>query len=147
MIWRFILFWLLNPNAKSIQRLVRRVLLIGLILSRCHADAATLSASCRECHPSEYEQWAASHHGLAERALSPQRDRSAFEPTRTFKAGTQTNETRFRDGQCQIVTLGFRTNTEAYAAERVIGVEPVRQFLTATTAKISLAIARTIPRQ
>ncbi len=38
-----------------------------------------------------------------------------------------------KEGQCQIVTLGFRTNLEAYAVDRVIGVDPVRQFLTAST--------------
>jgi hypothetical protein len=105
----------------------------ALIFIVGRADGATTSTSCGECHPLEYEKWASSHHGLAERAISAQEDRGAFEPTRTFKAGSQTNETRIKDDQCQIVTLGFKTNVEAYASERVIGVEPVRQFLAAGT--------------
>ena len=60
-------------------------------------------------------------------------DRTAFDPPHVFKAGSKTNEARFHDGQFQIVTLGFHSNVEPYQVERVIGVEPVRQFLTATT--------------
>jgi len=40
------------------------------------------SASCRECHPVEYDRWAHSSHGLAERSLRPEMDRPAFEPSR-----------------------------------------------------------------
>ena len=118
-------------NATSMQYIVRNFLCAGLVFFLCRAEGATTADSCRECHVSEYGLWASSHHALAERAVSTQWDRSAFEPSRTFKAGSQTNETRMKDGQCQIVTLGFKTNVEACAAERVIGVEPVRQFLTA----------------
>lgn len=59
-------------------------------------------------------------------------DRTAFVPLHVFKAGPRTNQARFLDGQFQIVTLGFKTNLQACRVERVIGVEPVRQFLTAT---------------
>jgi tetratricopeptide (TPR) repeat protein len=114
------------------QTIARNFLFAGLVFIFSVADGATPSTSCRECHPSEYVLWASSHHGLAERAVSAQWDRAAFAPERMFKAGSQTNETRLKDGECQIVTLGFKTNVEAYAVERVIGVEPVRQFLTAT---------------
>jgi hypothetical protein len=113
------------------QDVVRNFSCAGLIFILSHANGATPAASCRECHPSEYQLWASSHHGLAERAISLQWDRAAFEPPRAFKAGSQTNETRMANGQFQIVTLGFKTNVEAYAVERVIGVEPVRQLLTA----------------
>jgi tetratricopeptide (TPR) repeat protein len=113
--------------------IVRKLLCAGLVFILGNANGATASTSCRECHAAEYELWASSHHGLAERAVSLQRDRAAFEPPRIFKAGSQTNEMQFTNGQCQIVTLGFRSNVEAFAVERVIGVEPVRQFLTATT--------------
>jgi tetratricopeptide (TPR) repeat protein len=89
------------------------------------------SRDCEGCHKDEYRLWATSHHSLAERDISAQIDRPSFDPARTFKFGSQTNVTQIRDGQCQIVTLGFKSNVEAYAAERVIGVEPVQQFLTA----------------
>jgi hypothetical protein len=97
------------------------------------ANGAPSSASCKDCHPMEYKLWASSHHALAERPISAQLDRAAFDPPRTFKAGPQTNEIRIKDGQYQIVTLGFNSNVVPYAVDRVIGVEPVRQFLTATT--------------
>jgi predicted CXXCH cytochrome family protein len=113
------------------QYIVRKLLSAGLVFIASNTHGTGASVSCRECHPSEYDLWASSHHGLAERAVSAQLDRAAFEPARAFKAGSQTNEARMGAGQCQIVTLGFKTNVEAYTAERVIGVEPVRQFLTA----------------
>jgi len=94
---------------------------------------ALTSETCRECHPTEYEAWRSSHHALAERRVDPKVDRAAFDPVHLFKAGSKTNEARFHDGQFQIVTLGFETNLAAYPVERVIGVDPVRQFLTAAT--------------
>jgi tetratricopeptide (TPR) repeat protein len=88
------------------------------------------SASCRECHPVEYQRWAQSPHGLAERSLRPEMDRPAFEPSRSFKHGSQTTTVRIQNGEFQIVTLGFKTNVEPYRVERVIGQDPIRQFLT-----------------
>jgi tetratricopeptide (TPR) repeat protein len=75
--------------------------------------------------------WASSHHVLAERPVRPEIDRAAFEPVRVFKTGSVTNQARIEGEQYQIVTLGFRTNIEPYQAERVIGHDPVRQFLSA----------------
>ena len=93
--------------------------------------AKITSETCRECHEREYGLWASSHHVLAERPVRPELDRTAFEPGRVFKTGSVTNQARIEGGQFQIVTLGFRTNIEPYQAERVIGHDPVRQFLTA----------------
>lgn len=111
----------------------QRLLCVAIILVLTRAHGALTAASCRECHPAEYNLWAASHHGLAERPVSLQLDRAAFDPARGFKAGSQTNQIRIKDGQFQIVTLGFESNVQPYAVSRVIGVEPVRQFLTAST--------------
>ena len=94
------------------------------------SQVAPASETCRECHVAEYEAWRTSHHALAERAVDGKIDRTAFDPVHAFKAGSKTNEARFHDGEFQIVTLGSKTNLEAYPVERVIGVEPVRQFLT-----------------
>jgi tetratricopeptide (TPR) repeat protein len=93
--------------------------------------ASSTSESCRECHEREYGLWASSHHVLAERAVQPDVDRAAFEPGRVFKTGSVTNQARIVGGGFQIVTLGFKTNIEPYQVERVIGHDPVRQFLTA----------------
>jgi predicted CXXCH cytochrome family protein len=108
----------------------RKLLCLVMVLMMAKAHGAVTAESCKECHPSEYDLWASSHHGLAERPISAQWDRAAFVPERKFTAGSQTNELRFNNGQFQIITLGFRTNVEPYTVERVIGVEPVRQFLT-----------------
>lgn len=96
------------------------------------STTAPSSESCRECHPAEYDSWRSSHHALAERPMDAKMDRVAFDPAHVFRAGSKTNEAKFHDGQFQIVTLGSKTNLEACPVERVIGVEPVRQFLTPT---------------
>ncbi len=89
------------------------------------------SASCRECHARENEQWSASHHGLAERPLDDALDRAAFEPTRTFQHASQETKVCKRDGRDVVETLGFGGKVEAYPVERVIGHDPLRQFLVA----------------
>jgi len=87
------------------------------------------SESCRECHAEVYAKWKGSHHGLAERAVDPQLDRAAFEPEREIRHGTQRSEARADDGKFQIITAGLKSPREVFAAERVIGVDPLRQFL------------------
>ena len=89
------------------------------------------SERCRSCHAEAYADWAKSHHGLAERTLRADLDTLVFEPSRTFSHGSQSTETRRTNGQPQIVTLGFNNKREAYPVERVIGHDPLRQFLTA----------------
>jgi predicted CXXCH cytochrome family protein len=90
------------------------------------------SQSCRPCHLFEYDLWAASNHGLAERELRPGLDRAAFDPARSFRHGSQTTQTRLQAGASEIVTLGFGSNVAPYRVERVIGNNPLRQFLTAS---------------
>jgi tetratricopeptide (TPR) repeat protein len=132
-----------KPSFPNLPRWWLVVAVLGLVLlglegwffSRS-AKSATgarppASVSCRQCHPVEYEAWRFSHHALAERPMDANIDQAAFIPPHAFKAGLLTNEARFQDGQFQLVTLGFKTNLEAYRVDRVIGVEPVRQFLTA----------------
>jgi len=89
------------------------------------------SASCQECHHRQYELWSQSSHRFAERALQPELDRPAFDPPRAFKHGTQSTETRLRGADYEIVTPGFHTNAEPYRVARVIGRDPLRQFLAA----------------
>jgi tetratricopeptide (TPR) repeat protein len=87
------------------------------------------SASCRECHKEAYDLWAKSNHGLAERPLRSDPDAEAFFPARTFKHGSQESELRSRGGGFEVVTLGYASNREAYQVERVIGNDPLQQFL------------------
>jgi predicted CXXCH cytochrome family protein len=90
------------------------------------------SANCRECHQQEFDLWAKSNHGLAERQIEPDRDRVAFDPPRTFKHGSQADEVRIFNGEFQIVDAGSGSNREPAHVERVIGNDPLRQFLIAT---------------
>ena len=89
------------------------------------------SKSCRHCHAADYDAWAKSHHGLAERTLRADLDTPAFDPARSFKHGTQTTEVRQTNGRPVIVAAGLNGRREAFAVDRVIGHEPLRQFLTA----------------
>lgn len=88
------------------------------------------SESCRACHPHDYDLWAQSNHGLAERAVAPALDRIAFDPARSFQHGTQSTEVRVRDGQFEVVALGYSNRVAPYRVDRVIGNHPLRQFLT-----------------
>jgi len=87
------------------------------------------SESCRECHPSEYDLWLPSNHRLAERNIDPAIDREAFDPPHSIRHASQISEARIQNGQYQLVTLGFGNRREAYPLERVIGNDPLRQFL------------------
>ncbi|MEN3943607.1 tetratricopeptide repeat protein [Prosthecobacter sp. SYSU 5D2] len=87
------------------------------------------SQSCKECHAGEFEKWESSNHGLAERLPDDKLDLAGFEPPQAFKHGTQTTEARKKDGIYEILSLGFGGEKEAYPVQRVIGHEPLRQFL------------------
>jgi predicted CXXCH cytochrome family protein len=90
------------------------------------------SESCRECHQQEFDLWAKSNHGLAERQIRPNEDRIAFDPPRTFKHGSQVDEIRTYNGEFQIIDAGPGTDREPARVERVIGNDPLRQFLITT---------------
>ncbi|MGB8168271.1 MAG: tetratricopeptide repeat protein [Chthoniobacteraceae bacterium] len=85
--------------------------------------------SCRECHSAAFDKWKGSHHGLAERNIDPQFDRVAFEPPREIKAGTQVSNARLEGGKFQLITTGLKSPGETFMPDRVIGVDPLRQFL------------------
>jgi tetratricopeptide (TPR) repeat protein len=70
------------------------------------------SESCRDCHKEAYDEWWKSNHGLAERPVSPAMDQLAFP-----------------DGKFQVTALGFGKSNGTFAVERVIGNDPLRQFL------------------
>lgn len=87
------------------------------------------SASCRECHEEAYALWEQSNHGLAERPLSPERDRDAFDPPHSFRHGTQQSSVWFAGTNFLVSTRGLSGSNEVHAAARVIGHDPLRQFL------------------
>ncbi|MCX8109515.1 MAG: tetratricopeptide repeat protein [Verrucomicrobiae bacterium] len=92
-----------------------------------HAYAG--STICRECHPEEYELWRNSNHARAERPVNTNADLVAFHPARTFKHGTQETHVRFSNGRFLLTCLGSSKINETHEVLRVIGHDPLRQFL------------------
>ncbi|MBK8092190.1 MAG: tetratricopeptide repeat protein [Verrucomicrobiaceae bacterium] len=87
------------------------------------------SQSCQECHADQFTKWQSSHHGLAERQPDAQLDEAAFVPTKSFTHGTQTTEASKKGSDYFLTALGFGNQTAPYKVERVIGHDPLRQFL------------------
>lgn len=87
------------------------------------------SQSCANCHQDEYKQWQTSHHGLAERLPSAAEDQRAFVPTRSFLAGIEHSTASFDGTNYQITSIGLSGSNETHAVVRVIGENPLRQFL------------------
>lgn len=87
------------------------------------------SAACRECHPAAYASWAASNHGLAERAWDPALDDPAFDPSQTIVHGTQTNIVRKSGDIGEMITAGADGVEKAHRVTRAIGHKPLRQYL------------------
>ncbi len=86
-------------------------------------------AACKACHAAEFDKWTGSHHGLAERPVTTEADKAAFDPPKTFHHGTQTTTVQWQNGGAEITTPGFDNKTAAYHVERVIGTDPLEQFL------------------
>jgi hypothetical protein len=87
------------------------------------------SPTCKSCHEEAYANWAKSHHALAERMVDAELDRGAFDPPRHIRHGTQSSEARATNGVFQLVTTGLSGTNEVFVPERVIGVDPLLQFL------------------
>ena len=130
-----------------INVLVAVFFLVGL--GKCQSDAAKSipstgsaksfdpaayagSASCRACHQQAYTEWQSSHHGQAERLRNSELDRSAFDPPHAFKHGTQKTDARVApNGRYEIATMSLQGHRDIFSPDRVIGVDPLRQFLVA----------------
>jgi hypothetical protein len=87
------------------------------------------SGSCKDCHQEEFEAWKVSHHGLAERLPSVSLDKDAFEPARTFQHGSQHTSVSWTNGVFEVEMLRATNSYQTFAVERVIGADPLRQFL------------------
>lgn len=94
-----------------------------------HAQYAG-SKTCKECHAEAHAAWENSHHGMAEREYDPALDEDAFKPKRILKHGKQKSETFLNAyGLAKILTLGKDNQRRAYPIKRIIGHDPLRQFL------------------
>ncbi|HWE01978.1 MAG TPA: tetratricopeptide repeat protein [Tepidisphaeraceae bacterium] len=106
----------------------------GVQAAIADADDAVLagyggSETCKNCHRGEYDRWSTSHHALAERPVAAEHDRIAFDPPRTIAHGAQTSQARIHNGTYQLVTMGLSGKRQAHDIARVIGVDPLREFL------------------
>lgn len=90
------------------------------------------SETCRKCHAAAFEKWHGSNHGQAERNVSKEKDHSAFIPKQTLQHGKDTSVAFVdADGLAKILTQGLDRKQHAYPIVRVIGNDPLRQFLIA----------------
>ena len=88
------------------------------------------SESCRKCHTAAFEKWQHSHHGLAERSVQKEKDHPAFAPKQTLTHGKDTTEAFIdADGLAKFLTQGLEKDRHTYPVVRVIGNDPLRQFL------------------
>src|SRR4030095_10255420 len=87
------------------------------------------SAACKECHSKEFELWQPSHHALAERGPDATLDATAFDPPRAFTHGTQRTEVRTQGQSYEVTSHGPAGEQDVRKIERVIGHDPLRQFL------------------
>ena len=88
------------------------------------------SSTCLECHEAAYTNWMNSNHGLAEREYQKDMDEKAFSPKQTLSHGKDTSEAFLdADGLAKILTRGLGNERRAYPVTRIIGNNPLRQFL------------------
>jgi tetratricopeptide (TPR) repeat protein len=103
-------------------------------VSATNSDAATFatygkSPTCKSCHEEAYQNWERSHHALAERKVDAALDKIAFEPPRRISHGSQVSEARTENGRFQLVTPGSHGTNQPFDIARVLGVDPVIQYL------------------
>jgi tetratricopeptide (TPR) repeat protein len=89
------------------------------------------SGSCRECHSDAYDLWAGSNHGLAERTPNTALDHAAFVPARHFGLANQQTGVGMEGTNFLVTCVGLSRSNETHSVVRVIGNDPLRQFLVA----------------
>jgi tetratricopeptide (TPR) repeat protein len=87
------------------------------------------SESCRECHQDAFDLWMPSNHQLAERLPTSELDEAAFSNQAPFAHGGIETQARATEDQFEIATLSFDGQSKPHGIDRVIGHEPLRQFL------------------
>src|SRR6266849_7288444 len=92
-------------------------------------SAYAKSATCQSCHPEAFQLWETSQHALAERPVSSALDSRAFELEAKISHGSQESEARVRNQHFEVSTAGTNGQLQPFAVERVLGVDPLRQFL------------------
>lgn len=97
--------------------------------ARSHVPDPGASA-CASCHPAIVEEWMGSQHANANRLLSDQHDRAAFDPPRTVHHGSFiTSMQREGRDRFSFTTVFSNQPPETLVAEAAIGISPLRQYL------------------
>jgi len=89
------------------------------------------SASCRECHEEAFAGWAKSNHGLAERKVDFAADQIAFQTAQPMTDDLQDTTVGVDAGRLLVCTTSASGRRETNFIERVIGNDPLQQFLVA----------------
>lgn len=88
------------------------------------------SASCKDCHQAAHDKWLVSNHYFAERMPDAKLDGPAFDPAHSIAHGRQTSEAKLDEkGLMQLITQGLDKSKQTFPVRRVIGHDPLRQFL------------------
>lgn len=87
------------------------------------------SESCRECHQEAFDKWHQSNHGMAERLPDLEADGEAFRATLAFVHGGGKTIPKTEGDQLWLEENRQGREPETYGVERVIGHDPLRQYL------------------
>lgn len=89
------------------------------------------SGSCQECHAEEFKQWQGSNHQRAERAFDANEDNRDFDPSRFIQQDDHRSVMFLSNATPRVTALGLSGGLETHSISRVIGNDPLRQFLVA----------------
>lgn len=89
------------------------------------------SESCRECHQEAFDLWLPSNHRLAERGPGNELESPAFTDQPAFEHGGVLTQAGVDGQDFTLTTLSFDRTNKPHNVERIIGHEPLRQFLVA----------------
>ncbi|MGB0372205.1 MAG: multiheme c-type cytochrome [Opitutales bacterium] len=86
-------------------------------------------ATCVQCHAEAVAAWETSDHALANRPVSVELDKAAFEGTRTVTEGDTVYRMAEQNGQFWVHVKEGEKPMRSYELTGVIGYEPLRQYL------------------
>ncbi len=89
------------------------------------------SQNCRSCHEEIFNIWQTSHHALAERPVSFDIDNIAFSKGYKISHGSQNSSATLANKNFVITTASGTNSAQQFIPARVIGVDPLRQYLIA----------------
>ena len=89
------------------------------------------SESCRDCHADVFDRFKNSHHALAEQKIDVEKLKAFFEPAREIPHGTQKSQVSRKGDSLVFTSANASGKKEDFIMTRIIGVDPLQQFLVA----------------